>query len=145
MSSHEVGDDTTYVLDAASLAEVRRLLKQHELITTHLGPLPHAFDISAVGTVLDVACGPGGWALEMARSYPQLQVTGVDSSAVMIEYANAQAQTHQVEQVSFRVMDALQPFDLLDQSLWYFLSAWGRKPGNHSPPLKKEEEPIPRG
>ncbi|HVB25437.1 MAG TPA: class I SAM-dependent methyltransferase [Ktedonobacteraceae bacterium] len=38
-------------------------------------------------TVLDVACGVGGWVLDVARTYPHLQVTGIDIYKPCLEYA----------------------------------------------------------
>ena len=43
------------------------------------------------GSVLDVGCGPGTLALEIARRAPGLHVTGVDISADMIGLARASA------------------------------------------------------
>lgn len=43
------------------------------------------------GTVLDVGCGPGTVALELARRAPGLRVAGVDISADMVALAREQA------------------------------------------------------
>ena len=61
--------------------------------------------------MLDVACGPGGWALELAQAYPHMQVTGFDISAGMIDYAKAQAHASLLDNVHFFVANAMQPFD----------------------------------
>ncbi|QWF82453.1 class I SAM-dependent methyltransferase [Amycolatopsis sp. CA-230715] len=39
------------------------------------------------GAVLDIGCGPGTLALRIARSRPDLRVSGVDPSAAMVDYA----------------------------------------------------------
>lgn len=54
--------------------------------------------------------------LDVARTYPQVQVTGFDSSVWMIEYTRAQALTQELKHASFRVMDALKPLDFPDES-----------------------------
>jgi ubiquinone/menaquinone biosynthesis C-methylase UbiE len=43
------------------------------------------------GALLDVGCGPGTLALELARRAPGLEVTGVDISGDMIDLAQSQA------------------------------------------------------
>lgn len=45
----------------------------------------------AQGTVLDVGCGPGTLALELAQRAPGLAITGVDISADMVAQARAAA------------------------------------------------------
>jgi ubiquinone/menaquinone biosynthesis C-methylase UbiE len=58
--------------------------------------------------VLDVGCGPGGWALDVAQAYPGIQVEGIDISQRMVDYAREQAAARQVaDRVHFHVMDAL--------------------------------------
>jgi len=80
------------------------------------GLFPERSDLSDVHDILDVACGPGGWVLDVARTYPQVQVTGFDISVLMIEYARAQVLTLELKHASFRVMDALRPLDFPDES-----------------------------
>jgi 2-polyprenyl-3-methyl-5-hydroxy-6-metoxy-1,4-benzoquinol methylase len=41
-------------------------------------------------TILDVGCGGGAFTMELARSYPQAKVTGIDISQQAISYANKQ-------------------------------------------------------
>jgi hypothetical protein len=57
----------TYVIDAESAAEMSRLLEQDRLLTSHLGGLlPERTDLAPMQWVLDLACGPGGWAQAVA-------------------------------------------------------------------------------
>lgn len=65
--------------------------------------------------VLDLACGPGEWAMGMARAYPHRQLVGVDKSQRMIAYASARAEADGLP-CTFRVMDVTQPLDFPDQS-----------------------------
>jgi ubiquinone/menaquinone biosynthesis C-methylase UbiE len=99
-------------VDAHSAAEMARLLRQDQLITAGMGGVfPEHIDLSGVQRVLDLACGPGGWPLEVAYSYSDVEVTGVDISERMIAYAQAQAKVQQRTNVNFRVMDILKPLD----------------------------------
>ena len=109
--------ENTYVIDAESAAEMTRLLQQDRLITTLLGGLlPERSDLSHIRNVLDIACGPGGWAQEVAFAHPEMQVVGIDISRRMIEYARAMAQVQGLSNVTFRIMDVLKPLDFPDNS-----------------------------
>ena len=47
----------------------------------------------AGGRILDAGCGPGTFALELARAFPEAEVVGVDLSAPLVEMARAGAET----------------------------------------------------
>lgn len=64
--------------------------------------------IQARGSVLDVGCGPGTLALELARQAPGLIITGVDLSTDMIALARQQAHQAGLEaRVRFEVADGV--------------------------------------
>ncbi|RAQ97143.1 class I SAM-dependent methyltransferase [Thermogemmatispora tikiterensis] len=107
----------TYIIDAENTAELARLLHHGQLASRAMGgPLPELTDVSGLQDVLDVACGPGGWALELAETYRHLRVVGIDISQRMIEFARTLAATQQLPNVSFQVMDALKPLAFKDES-----------------------------
>ncbi len=107
----------TYIIDPESGAEMARLMNQDRLITRGMGGIfPERDDISTMHDILDIACGPGGWVLEMAYQYPKIQIVGIDISRTMIEYARAQARSQGLENATFQVMDALKPLDFLDSA-----------------------------
>ena len=107
----EQDNDNDYLLGHTDTEKVR-LIEQDRLFTRAMGGLlAEQTDISHVRQVLDVACGPGGWALELAERYPHLQVVGIDIDAGMIEYARAMAHVGRLGNVSFFVMDATKPLD----------------------------------
>jgi ubiquinone/menaquinone biosynthesis C-methylase UbiE len=107
---------TTYISDERSSAEIARLIHQDQLMTTGMGGLLPEIDLGEVQRVVDLACGPGGWALEMAYTYSDMEIVGVDISERMIAYAKTQAQVQQRTNVSFQVMDILKPLDFPDHS-----------------------------
>lgn len=112
MTQHE----GTYFLGDSS-AELVRLIQQDAHYTKVMGGLlPEQSDLSALHHVLDVACGPGGWAFELARAYPDIEVTGIDTNARMINYANAQARAGGLSDAHFSVASALGPLDFPDDS-----------------------------
>src|SRR5260370_23033223 len=95
-----------------------RLIDQDRLINTGMGGLfpEWSNDFSGIHRVLDGACGPGGWALEIAFKHPDIEVVGFDVSQAMIDYANVQARVQGLENASFRVMNLLKPLDFSDNS-----------------------------
>ncbi len=104
--------ENAYIIDPETEAEMARLMRQDQLLTRGMGGVfPEKPDLSNVQRVLDVACGPGGWVLEVAYNYSDIEVVGIDISERMITYANVQAGAQQRENASFRVMDALKPLD----------------------------------
>src|SRR5580765_5812780 len=104
MSTTEEPRKHTYLFSPESSAEMKRLLGQERELTRAMGQLPSSFELHEGDRVLDVACGPGGWARSLATSYPQAQVMGIDISQRMIEYAHADAQARQLSNASFQVM-----------------------------------------
>ncbi|MBO0794810.1 MAG: methyltransferase domain-containing protein [Ktedonobacteraceae bacterium] len=108
-------NENRYVIDPESAAEFARLLKQERLFTTAMGGLlpeqPMQFR-----HVLDLACGPGGWALDLAQQAPGADVVGIDISQVMIEYANAQAVVSQLSNAHFEVGDITEGLPFADGS-----------------------------
>src|SRR6266704_4026528 len=91
-------DENVYFNDPESGAEMARLLSQDRLITRGMGGLfSERSDLSGIHRILDAACGPGGWALEVASTYPEIEVVGFDVSQAMIDYARVQAQARGLE------------------------------------------------
>jgi len=98
----------SYVFDLENEAESARLLHQNSLINAITGGLiPETVHLPYNARVLDVACGPGGWGLDMARANPSVEVVGVDLSQLMIADAGMQAWAEGIRNVTFRVMDVL--------------------------------------
>src|SRR6266567_3402004 len=109
--------DNVYFNDPENVAEMARLLGQDRLITKGMGGLfSEQIDLSDIHRILDAACGPGGWALEVAFTYPEIEVVGIDVSRAMIDYANAQTRVQGLDNASFQVMDILKPLDFPDGS-----------------------------
>ena len=107
----------TYILDVDNGAEMARLIRLDQMTTKSLGgllaglpPLPDE------AHVLDVACGSGGWALDMAFAHSTMELVGIDISDTLITHANAVARTQHLENISFKVMDATKPFAFPDHS-----------------------------
>ncbi len=108
---------TTYFIEAKNAAEMARLINQDRILTRCMGGLfPLQLDLSSIHDVLDIACGPGGWAMDVARAYPDRRVTAIDISQIMTEYARFQAMSEGLHNARFVVMDALKPLDFPDNT-----------------------------
>jgi SAM-dependent methyltransferase len=108
-----------YVIDIEAAAETGRLMEQDRILTRSMGGLfPEYLDgaLPPVQQILDIACGPGGWAIDVAFEYPDKEVVGIDINETMIKYAFAQARVRHLENVSFEVMDVCQPLEFQDAS-----------------------------
>lgn len=75
--------------------------------------LPTAIAPSALHTVLDVACGPGSWSIDLAKMYPTLHITGLDKNPAMVRVAQEDARAMNVKNATFDVGDVLAslPYD----------------------------------
>ncbi len=117
MPTEQPKSENTYFIDAENAAEMARLMHQGRLLTKGMGGLfPEQFDISSTHDILDIACGPGGWVLNVAHEYPKIQVTGIDISNLIIQYARAQAKVQWLNNAHFETMDALKPLEVEDGS-----------------------------
>jgi SAM-dependent methyltransferase len=106
-----------YFNDPESGAEMARLIAQDQVITRGMGGLfSERANLAGVHTILDLACGPGGWTLDVASLYPHIQIVGIDISQAMIAYARAQVQVQRLKNIRFHVMDILQPLKFPDAS-----------------------------
>ncbi len=118
MQNNYTTNPTTYVISPEEGAEMARLIDQDQTITEAMGALfPEELDLLAVRRLLDVACGPGGWTREVARQFPDVEVTGIDISEQMIRYARAYAQVEHLENAHFFVSDVTKPLGLPDASI----------------------------
>jgi ubiquinone/menaquinone biosynthesis C-methylase UbiE len=118
MSDSGNGQTNTYVVNAEHPAELARLMQQDRLLTDSMGgALPEeGLEPPEQGQVLDLACGPGGWVLEMAFAYPKVKVIGVDISQQVITYAQTQAWSRGLENAHFQVTNVMRPLDFPDAS-----------------------------
>lgn len=98
--------EDTYVIDPESGAEMARLINQDRLVAQHVGGLfPSEVDPSTLRSVLDLACGPGGWVWDVAFAYPGIELVGVDISREMVQYARALARVLGLDNVTFLEMN----------------------------------------
>jgi ubiquinone/menaquinone biosynthesis C-methylase UbiE len=128
--------ESTYFVLSRDAEDLLRLVDQDQLLTAGMGGVLAEQDNPAARfrRILDVGCGTGGWLLDTARAYPNIQqLYGIDISQSMIHYARAQALAEQMsDRVEFQVMDALrmlefptESFDLVNLRIGgSFLRTW---------------------
>jgi ubiquinone/menaquinone biosynthesis C-methylase UbiE len=117
MQTRHRSNGNNYFIDIESTTEMARLINQDRLFTENMGGLfPELQDISSMHDILDIACGPGGWILDVATVFPEIRAVGIDVSHTMIEYARASAWSRGLDNASFLVMEALEPLEFADDS-----------------------------
>ncbi len=112
-------DENTYVFDAESASETTRLMLQDRQMTRGMGgPFAerNSSDFAKMHDILDIACGSGGWVLDVAYEHPHIQVEGIDTSRTLIEYARASAHSQNLTNAHFTIMNALQPMEFPDNA-----------------------------
>src|SRR5712692_3973935 len=110
-------DKNEYFIDAESAAETARLIDQDRHLTQAMGgPLAERSDVATMDSILDLGCGPGQWVRDLAFEHPQIEVTGIDISQIMIDYARAYARVQKLNNAVFKVMDITGPLDFPDNS-----------------------------
>lgn len=107
--------ENSYLLDTENVAELTRLIDLDHLVTRQQGgALAGLPPVPEEGNVIDLACGPGGWALDAGFARPDLEVCGVDVSPGMVRYADARARSQCLPNVTFGVMDITRPLYFFD-------------------------------
>jgi SAM-dependent methyltransferase len=115
--NNKAEDSNTYIFDSESPTEMARLIELDRYITKAIGgPLSGAPSPASLRQVLDLACGPGGWVLDVSFALPDAEVAGVDISKTMTDYARARARSQGITNASFGVMDITKPLDFADSS-----------------------------
>lgn len=85
-----------------NVVELVRRFNKALLVARSLGgllPGLDSADLVQVSDVLEVGSGPGGWLLEMGRTYPDMQITGVETNVRMIDYARTLANEQRLANV----------------------------------------------
>ncbi|MCL5101822.1 MAG: class I SAM-dependent methyltransferase [Candidatus Marsarchaeota archaeon] len=62
--------------------------------------------------MLDIGCGPGILDIEIAKSFPEREIFGIDPSATMVKIASSKAQKNGLKNIHFEIgMNTNIPFD----------------------------------
>jgi SAM-dependent methyltransferase len=109
------GEKNTYLLDSENRDELARLLSMDRYLTRAMGgPLAFLPDEPKNARIVDLACGPGGWAIDVASLCPSCEVIGVDISQIVTDYARLNADVRRVWNISFALADVTKPLPFAD-------------------------------
>jgi ubiquinone/menaquinone biosynthesis C-methylase UbiE len=99
--------------------ELNRQIRQDQFINERMDLIPRHMHLPSNAFVVDLACGPGGWALELAFNYHDITIVGGDVNPSILDYARARAATQEYTQrnIEFRLMDILDPLPFADDSV----------------------------
>ncbi len=100
----------------SALVAVLEQVMHHHLTQAQRGLLPSAIAPSTLKQVLDVNCRIGAWAIDLALSYPGVQVTGLDGDGEFINLARLNAEIGAVNRVRFYQSPPLKSLPLADGS-----------------------------
>ena len=131
---------TKRATDLAEDVEIVRQANKIHLIINSIGGLLPGLPSSEYFTfrnVLEIACGPGSWMIELASAYPHLSIKGVDTRLSMLEYGQRLARAMCLPNVSFQLVNDMtgpfpfpdQSFDLISShfiSLFLYRDGWSR-------------------
>src|SRR5579875_70190 len=104
----------SYIFDPESPEELARLVNFGRATTQAMGGVlaeQSQETIDGLRNVIDLACGPGDWVLDLAFAHPHIEVAGGDISRIMVDYANARARSQGLTNASFGIMDITRPLD----------------------------------
>jgi ubiquinone/menaquinone biosynthesis C-methylase UbiE len=108
--------ENSYLFETENASEVARLLHRNDFLREALGgPLPEQTTLHGMKRILDIGSGPGGWAIDVARIYPDIEVIGIDISDTMLNTARFRAKGHKLQNIIFTKMNALHPLEFPDQ------------------------------
>lgn len=119
MSPEQPSNKTTYPIDPESGTEMARLMFQERLFNENMGGVLSEQDPEVVKNlkdVVDLACGPGGWILNLAYALPETNIVGIDISKSMTDYARTQAWTQGLNNTTFQTGNILDPLPFDDHS-----------------------------
>ena len=77
--SNSPDNEKTYFIDSQSAAEMARLMDFDRYLTKAMGgPMEERTEYSNIHRILDIACGPGGWVLDLAFEHPEIDMFGIE-------------------------------------------------------------------
>lgn len=107
------------------------VIQERALLKLTNGPFPERKnDFHDFSRVLDVACGAGSWAMEIARANPQLEVVGITAQNALVTHARERAEAAGLNNVRFLLVTGdempqlsfpAETFDLVNTQ---YLHAW---------------------
>lgn len=101
------------------VSDIARLSEQHLIVAQATGLFTPYFAPRGDETLVDIGCGPGSWALDVAFVYPDVRVVGLDRNESTIQYAMTRATKEHADNVSFEVHDVTTGLPFQNESVDY--------------------------
>ncbi len=116
-SSNSSQNDSTFIIEESN-TQIAWLFNIDALLTRMMGGVlaERNNDLSGMRDVLDLACGSGRWAMEVAFRNPEVNVTAVDINESLISYVKTHARVRTLNNLEFHVENILQPLQFPDAS-----------------------------
>lgn len=108
-----------YRPESGNEADIARLITQYRAMIPVVKLFHPAFEPQGTETMLDLGCGPGSWVLDVAFTYPDTSLIGLDKDESAVRYAMARATSSGYENATFEVHDATTTLPLSDASVDY--------------------------
>lgn len=119
VNEHEQEQQYLYRPRFGNEADIARLTAQYGAIVQTVHLFPGTYTPRKDETVLDIACGPGNWARDVAWKYPEMSVIGLDSDADAVQHAMRLAWLGHIENVTFERHDVTTELPFSDGSVDY--------------------------
>ena len=114
ISIDTTGDLMIESVQERALIAVLEQVMHHHLTQAQRGLLPSTIHPHKLKSVLDINCRIGAWAIDLALSYPGINVMGLDGDAAFIEIARRNAEIGAVNRARFYESNPLKRLPLAD-------------------------------
>src|SRR5579884_969432 len=121
MEAHNDNSNKPYIFrpEFGNEADIARLIGQYKAYTQVVQLFSPHCQLKGAETVLDIGCGPGCWAIDVAFQYPAMSVIGLDVDESAVRYAMTHATSSGHENVTFEVYDVTTGLPFSDASVDY--------------------------
>lgn len=100
-------------------ADIARLVEQSRILVSVIKLFPKHFKPRGDEFIVDIGCGPGGWAIDVAFKYQDMSVIGIDIAQNAVDYAMLRAKMEAIDNVTFEQGDATKHLPFRDESVDY--------------------------
>jgi ubiquinone/menaquinone biosynthesis C-methylase UbiE len=117
MPSDTSENESSFIIEESN-TQIAWLFNIDALLTRMMGGVlaERNNDFSGMHDILDLACGSGRWAMDVALKDPEIAVTAVDINESLLRYVKTHARVRTLNNLEFHVANILQPLEFPDAS-----------------------------
>jgi ubiquinone/menaquinone biosynthesis C-methylase UbiE len=110
-------NESTFIIEESN-PQIAWLFNIDSVLTRMMGGvlIERNNDLTGMHDVLDLACGSGRWAMDVALKHPEIAVKAVDINEPLLRYVKAHARVRTLKNLEFQVGNILQPLQFPDAS-----------------------------